>query len=322
MSNYVIKSFELEYGKVLENINVEYNISGTPQYNEEGYITNAVIYCPTYRGNISVLKGAHSYLKKEASFDDHEFFFITITSFGSPESYSPSTSKLRYEFPQYSIKDMVNFKRQFLAENFKIKKLRGIVGEEIGGYEIFTWATEYPDEMDFILILNSDFKISGYRLIISKGFEAIVDSIEEYYSPQYSVSLSKAIVAINTFLFAQSSTEKIFSTLSSDEIEVLLDDFIDEGLSIDIYDFNIRNSAILNYNVEDKLSDIKAKTLVIYSNDSVYFDQPLDVDVLKSEIQNLTVLSYESKKESYFDEEDYSLIGKEVIEFLEKSRKD
>ena len=322
MSKYIIKSFELDYGKVLENIDVEYKVSGTPKYDEDGHITNAIVYCPIFNGSMSILQGAHQYLKREASFDDNEFYFITITSFGAPDSYSPSTSDLRYDFPVYSIKDIVNFKRQFLAENFKIKKLQGIVGEEIGGYEIFTWATEYPDEMDFVLILNSDFKISGYRLIISKGFEAIIDSIEEYNSPHYSVALSKAIVAINTFLFAQSSSEKVFSKLSNDEIEVLLEDFIDEGLSTDIYDFNFRNNAILNYNVEDKLSNIKAKTLVIYSNDSIYFNEPVDVDVLKSNIENLTVLTYDSKKESYFDEEDYSLIGKEVIAFLEKSLKD
>jgi homoserine O-acetyltransferase len=309
-------SFELEYGKVLKNIDVEYYTSGVPKYDEEGYITNAVIFCATHQGDFSALRGAYRSLKRKGLFDENEFFVITITSFGLPDSFSPSTSDLKYDFPQYSIKDVVNFKRQFISEKFKIKKILGILGEELGGYEVFTWASEYPEEMNFIFILNSDFKISGYRFIISKGFEAIIDSADDYYSDMYSVSLSKALVAVNTFLFAQAFSENVFNSMTNQEIEVLLEDFVDEGLSYDIYDFNFRNNALMNYDVEDKLSDIKANTLIIYSDDNVYFSQHLNEDILKNSIENLKILPYSSKKENYYDEEDYSQIGEEVLSFI------
>ena len=311
-----LNSFKLDYGKVLKDIDVEYATSGIPKYDDEGYITNAIIYCPSVKKSFSILQGAHNYLKNNGKFNRDDFFFITITSFGSPNSFSPSSSGLMSDFPQYNFIDIVNFKRQFLNENFKIKKIFGILGEGTSGFEVFTWACEYPDDMDFILILNSDFKISGYRYIISKGFEAIIESNEDYYKNQYSVSITNAINAINTFLFAQTFSEKVINNLSADEIEAFLDDFVDEGISVDIYDTNFRNNANLSYNVEDKLSNIKAKTLIITSDDSVYFNRPLDVDVLKENISDLKVLSYKSQKENYYDEEDYSLVGEEVITFL------
>ena len=311
-----LESFELEYGKVLEDIDVEYVTSGVPKYDEEGYITNAIIFCQTRERKFSILRGAHEYLKDNGKFNVDDFFFITISSLGTPGSFSPSTSGLRSDFPQYSVKDMVNFKKQFLAENFKIKKIFGIIGEENGGYEAYTWACEYPDDLKFLMIFNSDFKISGYRFIISKGFEAIIESNEDYYNDPYSTSLSKAMVAINTFLFAQSFSEKTLDNLSNYEIESLVDDFVDEGLSVDIYDLNFRNNAILDYDNSDKLGDINAKTLVIYSDDSIYFNQHVDIDILKENISDLKILSYESIKENYYDEEDYSLIGEGVITFL------
>lgn len=316
-SNYRLNSFELEYGKVLEDIEVNFKTNGTPIYDDDGYIINAIVFCPTYKGSQSILQGAHSYLKNEGTFSESEFFFITVTSFGLPPSYAPSSSGLENGFPEYSIKDVVNFKRKFLSEKFKIRQLLGIMGEEDGGYEVFTWACEYPDEMKFILLFNSDFKVSGYRYIINKGYAAIVDLVD--YADVYDVSLSKAIVAINTFLFAQASSEKVLNKLSNDEIEALLEDFIDEGLYLDVYDVSYRNNAVLNYNVEDKLSDVAAKTLIIYSDDNVLFNEPMDLDILRRYIDDVNVLSYSSRKENYYDEEDYSIIGQEVISFFDKS---
>lgn len=315
-NKYSLESFELEYGKILEDIEVECVISGVPKYDDEGYITNAILFCQTRKKEISILKGAHEYLKNKGNFNIDDFFFITISSFGIPDSYSPSTSGLKSDFPQYSIKDMVNFKKKFLKENFKIKKIFGLIGEENGGYEVYTWACEYPDDMKFIMLFNSDYKISGFRFIISKGFEAIIESNEDYYTNHYTISLSKAMVAINTILFTHLFSQKTMSKLSNDEIEAMLEDFVDEGFSFDIYDLSFRNNAYLNYDNTYNLGNIKAKTLVIYSDDSIFYNQHVDVDILRENISDLKILSYASQKEDYYDEEDYSIIGEEVISFL------
>lgn len=313
---YKIKSFELEYGKVIEDIEVEYATSGTPKYDDEGYLTNAIVYCSSYKGLVSILVEAYHSFISRSYLDKDNFFIIMVRDFGLPDSYSPSTSKLKQNFPEYSFLDIVNYKRQFLFEKFKIRKFLGIIGEELGGFQVFTWACEYPDDMDFILILNSDFKCSGYRYILTKGFEALIDSIEEYNAEKYSVSLSKAVVAIFTFLFSQSRSQEIFSKLSTDEIEIFLEEFVDERLTTDIYDFNLRNNAILNYDVEDKLENIKAKTLIIYCDNTILFHQPADFDVLKRSIKDLKILSFKSTKKDFYDEEDYSSIGSEIISFL------
>lgn len=315
---HIMDSFEFEYGKIQENVEVEYFTSGIPKYDCDGYITNAVIFCPTFKGENSVLKGAQKYLERESKFKRNDFYFIVITSLGVPNSCSPSFTGLNYKFPHYNMNDRINFKRQFLREKFKIKKLFGLMGEGIGGYEVFTWACDYPDEMEFILISNSAFKNSGYRYVLSKGFEAIIESTDEFYSDEYSITLSKIVVAINTFIFANSLSDKMFSNLSNDELDFLLEDFVDEGLFMDIYDFKYRNACIIDYDVESKLHNIKAKSLIIYSHQNVYFDRSNDIAALNDYIDDVRIFYFESKKENYFDEEDYSLVGKEIISFLDE----
>ena len=55
-----------------------------------------------------------------------------------------------------------------------------------GGYEAYTWACEYPDEMEFLIIGYSSFKTNGYRYITSKAINNIIESSDAYLDTLYS----------------------------------------------------------------------------------------------------------------------------------------
>ena len=55
-------SFEFESGRVLENVNVEYSVSGIPKYDDDGNMVNVVIYCPTLKGDYSILPKYHDFI--------------------------------------------------------------------------------------------------------------------------------------------------------------------------------------------------------------------------------------------------------------------
>ena len=151
---HTMDSFEFESGRVLENVDVSYITYGVPKYDDEGNINNVIIFFPTVKGGNSVLPDYNEQLKKY-SFDRDDYFFIRIFSLGAPESCSPSSTGLKYNFPEYTLKDRVNFKKQFLAEKFNIHKVLCMIGEGTGGFEIFTWACEYPDDINFMVVINS-----------------------------------------------------------------------------------------------------------------------------------------------------------------------
>lgn len=317
----VMDTFEFENGRVLENVEVEYSTYGAPKYDDDGFIINAILFFSTFNGEFSFVGGSHQYIINNSDFDSNEFYFIVVSSLGSANSCSPSTTNLKYDFPKYTYLDSVNFERQFLSEKFKIRKILGLIGEGVGGFEALTWACEYPDEMEFIFVVNTAFKFTGYKYILAKSFESIIDSSEDYYSDNYSVSLSKLLVSITSLIFAHSSSKKAFDNLSNYEIDALMEDFIDEGLFMDIYDFKYRNECNMEYDIEDKISNIKADTLFVGTNDN-YFDPNFDLEPYMDLIENSIFIKQEKVKEDYyFHEEDYDFIGDNVLDFLEQFKK-
>ena len=196
-----------------------------------------------------------------------------------------------------------------------------MVGEDFGAFIALTWACEYPDDMEFIFVVNSSFKLGGYKYILEKSVENIIDSIDDYYSEGYSASKTKSIVAITTLVFAHSSSKVAFNKLHNSEIDAILEDFIDDALFLDVYDIKYLNDANLKYDLEDKLSKIKAKSLFVSTND-YYFDFEMDMLPFKELVKDSIVLKQDSVKEDYYyKEEDYAPIGKEVLSFLEQFKK-
>jgi homoserine O-acetyltransferase len=312
-------SFEFESGAVLEDVAVEYVTRGVPKYDDEGNITNAIVYCPTLKGGYSIFD------QHKVSSEDYEiindYFFIKIMSLGAPDSCSPSSTGLRYDFPSYTFKDRVNFKKQFLKEKFQIDTVFGIIGEGLGGFEVYTWACEYPDDMEFFMVINSSFKTYGYRHVFLRCIESILETSDDIYSEVYSPSFSKMSVAIFKLMFAGYFPKMVLENLSADEIDALMDDYVDEALFMDIHDFHARTNCILNYNLEDKLSNIKAKALIFGIRGFLLFNPESDAVPLADVIKDSTVKVFDSKRNDYYDEDDYSELLNELVSFLKNLKK-
>ena len=316
---HVLDEFEFENGQILRDVEVEYTTRGTPKYDEEGNIVNAIIYCHRFNGNCLSIEDLNQILGPRSELSDFNFFYISITSLGYPESCSPSTTNLKYNFPKYTIKDCVNFKRKFLAEVFDMNSILGILGVGRGGYEAFTWGCEYPDEMEFLIIGSSSFKTNGYRYITSKAICNLIESSDAYWDAVYSDQLSKLMFSINALIYTQYFSKRAFQNFTLEDLDMLMDTFIEEGSTEDIYDFKYRNDATLTYDVEDKLSNIKAKTLIVSTSEDIYYSLEFDVYPLKDKIENIEIYFFDAQDFVY--NYDYSLFVNLFREFLEEFKK-
>ena len=99
---HVIERFEFENGEVLENVNVEYLIKGTPKYDQSGNICNMVVFFHGYDGNCYSLSDYSQFISKDSPFDTDDFLILSITSLGFPGSCCPSETELKQNFPQYN----------------------------------------------------------------------------------------------------------------------------------------------------------------------------------------------------------------------------
>jgi homoserine O-acetyltransferase len=316
---YVLDEFEFENGQVLRDVDVEYTTRGTPKYDENGNVTNAIIYCHRFDGNCLSIGDLPQLIGPESELADFNFFYISITSLGYPESCSPSTTQLKYNFPKYTVKDCVDFKRKFLADAFNMTKVLGILGVGMGGYEAYTWGCEYPDEMEVLMIGNSSFKTNNYRYILSKAIDSVIFSSDAYSKGSYDENISRIMSAVNMIIYSQYFSKKAFQNFSREEIDIFMDSFIDERLSMDIYDFKYRNDATLSYDVEDKLSNIKAKTWIATTSEDIYFSPEFDAYPLEGKIENLKITSFNAEDFVYKD--DYSMFVGQFREFLEEFKK-
>ena len=96
---YIIEEFKFDYGRVLDNVQVQYVTRGTPKYDDEGNIINAFIFCHRFNGDCTSFDELNHLIGIDSALSDYDLFYISITSLGFPESCSPSTTNLKYDFP-------------------------------------------------------------------------------------------------------------------------------------------------------------------------------------------------------------------------------
>ncbi len=123
-----MNSFEFENGEVIDDAVVEYMTFGTPKYDENGAIDNAIVYCSGSLGTFAGINKILPLTEKGDAFDGDEYFFISMSALGAPGSCSPSTTGLKNKFPKYSLADVVNYQKQFLDEKFGIRHVLGLIG--------------------------------------------------------------------------------------------------------------------------------------------------------------------------------------------------
>ena len=314
---HIMEKFEFENGAVLEDVCVEYLIKGTPKYDEEGNINNAIIFCHNFIGDCSSLSNLSLLMDVGGPFDLNKYLFISISALGFPQSCSPSSTDLKYNFPEYTVEDCVSFIRQFIKEKFNLSSVLGIIGHGLGGYNAFSWACDYPDDVKFIIVCGSFYKTSGYRYLVSKGVANIIESSEGYYDGVYSDTLAQVMVSTSRLLYSNYFSKKIFQKMSRDEIDVLMDNFGEEGLYMDVYDFKYRNESIVKFDDEDKLKNITSKILLINPDDDVYYSKE-EILSIKEHIDDVEVLIFEST-DDYLKYDDYTAFPDEFISFMKKN---
>jgi homoserine O-acetyltransferase len=86
--------------------------------------------------------------------DANKYFIILPDMIGAGKSSKPSDG-LRMRFPHYNYDDMVSATYRLLTERLKVKHLRLVTGNSMGGMLTWTWGETYPNFMDALVPLAS-----------------------------------------------------------------------------------------------------------------------------------------------------------------------
>lgn len=288
-------SFKFQNGEVLNDVKVEYMTFGTPKYDENGRISNAILYCSGSLGNFSGINKILPLTFENCPFDANKYFFISLTALGSSGSCSPSLTGLKNNFPKYSIVDVVNFQKQFLAEKFDIAHVLGLIGNSMGGFVGLTQAIEYPDFQDFIICGVSSYKVAGHDFILSRFVDEIIESDPDYAKGELTYSLIRTlrIACLAEFNFGLS--KEALRSKTNEELSIEFEDFGNEMIETDIYDLKYCNKASMEYNVEDDLDKIKSKVLIVSCKQDPHFPPELDGIPMSEMIKNSELIVMDSE---------------------------
>ncbi len=290
----MMDSFEFLNGKILNNVNVEYMTFGTPIY-ENNKITNAIIYCHGSLGNYTGINKIFPLTYDNGPFDENKYFFISISALGSPGSCSPSSTDLKFNFPKYSIEDVVNFQKQFLLEKFNIDHVLGIIGNSMGGFVALTSASMYPDFADFIMPGVSSYKVAGHDYILSKFVNEIITSDENYNKGFNNDSLKRTLKLASLAEFNFGLSKEALRNMPIEELSQQFEDFGIESMEMDIYDMKYCNESCMEYDIEDSLDKITAKVLIISCKQDPHFPPELDAVPMSKMIKDSKIIIMDSE---------------------------
>jgi homoserine O-acetyltransferase len=314
---FELESFTFQSGKKLKNLKVEYTCLGTPIKDEDGKIANGILYLHGWSGNYGSIRRIADIIGPNEVLDTNKFFIISLSALGSPNSASPSSTALANEFPQYSIEDMAEFQKEFLQAKFRINHLKGIIGNSMGGFEALTWVSLYPDYSDFLISLVSSYKVNGQNYAQFKYMNRIIENDPNYNNGAYLKPLEAATKLANESMYPYGLSREFYREESIEDIDFAMDEMEEIGSEMDANDIVYRNIASTSYDIEDKISKIKTKTLLVAINQDQYFPPDLDAVPMSKMIKNSYLVTYDSLM-GHIGTSEIKIIEKELNEFLKE----
>ncbi len=112
---------------------------------------------------------------------------IAIDALGNGFSSSPSNSKEQpfFQFPKFTIRDMVHSQKRLL-DQLGVTHAHMITGASMGGMQALQWGVSYPDFMDYIVALTPMSKTTAWASSMTRAArESLAPHIEihGHYDP-------------------------------------------------------------------------------------------------------------------------------------------
>jgi homoserine O-acetyltransferase len=219
--------------------------------------------------------------------DASRYYLILPDSIGHGKSSKPSDG-LRAKFPRYNYDDIVDLNRRLVTEHLGVKRARLVIGNSMGGMEIWLWAQKYPDDMEIAVPMAATPTEMASRNWMLRRL--IVDSIRndpDWKGGDYTVQPRSAHFASVFFGIATSGGNQALQRIAGthEAADKLLDGRLSGRFPADANDVLYQWDSSRDYNPSASLEKIRATVVAINSADDER--NPPETGVMEREIKRV-----------------------------------
>lgn len=168
--------FQLESGEWLDAVNVAYRTWGDPRNAAD----HTILVCHALTGSADVEEWWPGIIGANKAFDPARDYIVCSNILGGcygttgPVSLRPGSNvRYRGDFPEITVRDMVNLQR-LLIDYLGVGKIELITGPSLGGMQALEWAALYPKRVGSIVAIGVGASHSAWCIGITEAQRAAI----------------------------------------------------------------------------------------------------------------------------------------------------
>lgn len=147
---WVVNDFRFHTGEVLPQLRLGYTTVGDP-----GGMPVVVLHGTAGSGDRMLTPAfAGELFGPGQPLDARKYYIILPDAIGAGASSKPSDG-MRLAFPKYNYDDMVQAQYRLVREHLGLSHVRMVLGNSMGGMQVWLWAQKYPGYMDIAVPMAS-----------------------------------------------------------------------------------------------------------------------------------------------------------------------
>jgi homoserine O-acetyltransferase/O-succinyltransferase len=183
---------------------------------------------------------------------------------------APTSDGLKTKFPQYNYDDMVDAQYRLLSEGLGIRHVRLIIGNSMGGMNVWLWGAKYPNYMDALVPMAAQpTPMSSRNWMLRRVMLETVRNDPEYKDGNYTSQPRSMKIASVFYGIATAGGTLRYQKLAPtrEEADKLVDARLAAPMTVDANDFLWQWGSSGDYDASSGLEKIEAAVLAINAAD-------------------------------------------------------
>lgn len=330
-----------------EPLRTAYIALGTPERDNSGAITNAVIvnshysgdstwcYYYWYDGQAGNELSLGSVVGPGSLIDTDKHYVVLLDALGLWGTSKPSDG-LGMEFPQYTIFDTVQANYRLLRDELNVARVKLATGVSMGAVQCYLWALLHPDFVEAVMpvggftcmetntILRWTFQLMSAAMMSDPVWR---DTKGSYYHlpkerhPNRGMMFGESILSLHVYGLEHRINQgwdqvkkEVFSwEPRGSEGEILAE----SAKLLDVNDFLIRNRSMDGFDIDEYLPTITCPALILHVKNDLWLMLNL-AEASAARIPNAQFASFESSLAHYGVFQAPNVLRAEVRAFLDR----